>query len=103
MAEIPELTLRDRLRISREHAGLTQPGMAAEIRLYGEKISASTIVRLELNKTPIRDWHLRAWAKVTSVPYHWLKTGEVPSGPGVDDFPWTHQTAGQPLPSSVMA
>lgn len=95
--------MRDRLRISREHAGLNQSEMAAEIRRFGEPISATTIARLELGRAPERSRYLMAWARITSVPYHWLKTGEVPSGPGVDDFPWTHQTAGQPLPSSVMA
>jgi hypothetical protein len=97
MAEIPKLTLRDRLRISREHAGYTSvESLVADIRSSGDdSIAVVTARRLEANLRPPKDYQLRLWARATGVPFVWLKTGEVPPDLVNDGSAWNHDLAGQ--------
>lgn len=97
MAEIPKLTLRDRLRISREHAGYTSvESFVADIRRSGDdSFSVVTARRLEANLRPPKDYQLRLWARITGVPFAWLKTGEAPPDLEGSDTPWINEFAGQ--------
>ena len=74
---IPEIQLRHRLRIAREHAGLDQ-GQIAE--LMG--VSRNTISNAETGAVTVRKIVINAWALACGVPVAWLLTGEPPaSGP----------------------
>lgn len=69
-APVPQWTLGDRLRKAREHAGLKQTEMAAEIG-----IGRSSIINYESDKAIPARPVLIAWAIRCAVPYEWL-TGE---------------------------
>lgn len=69
-ATVPQWTLGDRLRKAREHAGLKQTDMAAEIG-----IGRSSIINYESDKAAPPRPVLVAWALRCAVPYEWL-TGE---------------------------
>lgn len=70
-ARVPSWTQADRLRKAREHAGLTQEQMAAEIGIARRSVSAyesgATV------KRPV----LLSWAMRTSVPLAWIETGSL--------------------------
>jgi transcriptional regulator with XRE-family HTH domain len=66
----PQWTLGDRLRKAREHAGLKQTEMAADLG-----IGRSSIINYESDKAEPPRPVLVAWALRCSVPYEWL-TGE---------------------------
>ena len=74
---IPEVALRHRLRIAREHAGLEQSELAERA-----EISRTSVVNYELGYRTPRRLYLRAIAEATGVDLHWLETGEAPSVDG---------------------
>ena len=69
-ATVPTWTLGDRLRKAREHAGLKQTEMAADIG-----IGRSSIINYESDRAVPPRPVLVAWALRCAVPYEWL-TGE---------------------------
>ena len=74
---IPPITLRHRLRIAREAAGLEQSELADAIG-----ISRNTVGNIEKGKlkTPPRKIIVNAWALACGVPVSWLIDGIHPSG-----------------------
>lgn len=75
---IPEWTMLDRLRKSREDAGLEQSELALRIGL-----GRATVGNYERGDSPIKRPALLSWALATGVPFEWLETGReaVDSGP----------------------
>lgn len=71
---VPQVSLRWRLRIAREEAGLEQPALAA---LAG--ISTRSIVNYERGYTVPRPPVLLAWAVATGVSLAWLREGTEPN------------------------
>lgn len=69
-ATVPTWTLGDRMRKAREHAGLKQTELAAEIG-----IGRSSIINYESDRAQPPRPVLVAWALRCAVPYEWL-TGE---------------------------
>jgi len=69
-AMVPTWTLGDRLRKAREHAGLKQTELAADLG-----IGRSSIINYESDKAKPPRPVLVAWALRCAVPYEWL-TGE---------------------------
>ena len=70
---IPEWTLGDRLRKSREDAGLSQAQLAEALA-----VSRNTIGNAETGARRPLPITIRAWADATGVPLPWLLTGEAP-------------------------
>lgn len=81
---IPTWTLADRLRKSRDAAGLNQEALAARIGS-----SAKTVGRYEAGASEPKRYLVLAWAMATGVDSLWLETGEAPSpsGNGASDVP----------------
>lgn len=78
---VPEWTIADRMRKSREHAGLDQGELA---ELIG--IARNTVSNYERAQTEPRRPALIAWSMATGVPLAWLETGTAPhpEGPAPD-------------------
>jgi transcriptional regulator with XRE-family HTH domain len=78
---IPEITMRHRLRIARESIGLDQDQLAD---LIG--VSRNTIGNMEKGrgKTPPRKLILNAWALACGVPVSWILTGKETPPPNPD-------------------
>ena len=70
---IPTLSLQQRMRVAREHLGLTQAKMARQIG-----ISRATYASTEQGVRQPRPEELATLAAVTGISQHWLETGEVP-------------------------
>lgn len=70
---IPVMSLQQRMRISRENAGLNQEEMAKKIG-----IGRATYAKTEQGVREPRRGELLAIAAITGVDSHWLATGEVP-------------------------
>ena len=64
---VPAWTLGDRMRKAREHAGLKQSELAAEIG-----IARSSIVNYESSRTEPSRPILLSWALRCGVPFEWL-------------------------------
>lgn len=78
-ARVPRFTLADRLRKSREWAGLEQSELAERIGL-----GRTTIGNYERGVTPAKRPLLLSWAIATGVPLEWLRDGiEGNDGPGI--------------------
>lgn len=71
---VPEWTKADRLRKSREAAGMERPYLA---QLTG--LSLTTISNYENGHGNPRASNMRMWAVATGVPFEWLDTGTVPA------------------------
>lgn len=67
------MSLQQRMRISRENAGLNQEEMAKKIG-----IGRATYAKTEQGVREPRRGELLAIAAITGVDSHWLATGEVP-------------------------
>ncbi|VEI98665.1 HTH family transcriptional regulator [Corynebacterium matruchotii] len=67
------MSLQQRMRISRENAGLNQEEMAKKIG-----IGRATYAKTEQGVRELRRGELLAIAAITGVDSHWLETGEVP-------------------------
>lgn len=91
---IPEIQVRHRLRIAREHAGLEQDQLADFIG-----VSRNTVYNYEHGRTNPRRIVLNAWALATGVPVGWLMTGEQPvhGGDGARNPPFSQPTGLPPL------
>ena len=79
--KVPEWTLQDRLRKSREDAGLTQAKLGEYMDLTYKQIG-----NVERGTTPIDGPMLILWAAITEVRLSWLRTGaheptDDPNGP----------------------
>ena len=77
--EVPAWTVADRLRKAREHAGLEQAQLAADLG-----VSRNTVGNYEGGKVTPRRPVLVSWALRTGVPLSWLETGAEsprPAGP----------------------
>lgn len=72
---IPTLSLQQRMRIAREHLGLTQAKMARQIG-----ISRATYASTEQGVRQPRPEELVTLAAVTGISQHWLETGEMEKG-----------------------
>ena len=72
-ANIPPILLRHRLRIAREHAGLDQEQLAAQIG-----VARNTISNAELGNVKPRRITIKAWALACGVPDIWLTDGLLP-------------------------
>lgn len=72
--DVPTWSLGDRLRKAREHAGLTQEDMGAEL-----DVSRRSIGAYESGTTPLKRPQLIAWALRTGVDLAWL-AGESAAG-----------------------
>jgi transcriptional regulator with XRE-family HTH domain len=84
---VPEWSLTDRLRKSRENCGFTQAELGAQMGLNHKIIG-----NVERGTTPINGPLLILWAALCNVDYDWLKDGKTPpSGPQGPD-------GGLPLP-----
>lgn len=66
-AVIPEWSLGDRLRKAREHAGLSQTRLGAEIG-----VSLASVMRYETGKNIPRRPVLLLWALATGIDLNWL-------------------------------
>jgi transcriptional regulator with XRE-family HTH domain len=75
---IPVISVRHRLRIAREHAGLEQDELADRVG-----ISRNTVGNIEKGrlKTPPRKIVVNAWALACGVPVQWILDGTLPDGP----------------------
>ena len=71
--DIPEIMLRHRLRIAREHIGLEQGELAERMG-----VSRNTISAAEKGKNEPRRVVITAWAMACGVNADWLRTGESP-------------------------
>jgi transcriptional regulator with XRE-family HTH domain len=71
---VPGWTVSDRLRKAREHAGLEQAELAADLG-----VSRNTVVNYERGRVEPRRPVLVAWALRTGVPLVWLVTGDASS------------------------
>jgi transcriptional regulator with XRE-family HTH domain len=69
-AAIPEWTLGDRLRKAREHAGLSQTELGAEIG-----VSLSSVSRYEVGQFLPPRPVLLSWALCTGIDLGWLVSG----------------------------
>lgn len=83
---MPEISLRHRLRIAREEAGLDQ-GQLADL-IGTTRLSVSNAERGRT--TQPRRILMNAWALATGVPVSWLINGDTPADPdgpdgGVDE------------------
>lgn len=76
----PEITLRHRLRIARDEAGLDIATLADRMG-----VSRNTISAAENGKSNPRRLLVNAWALATGVPASWLLTGETPGMPDGPD------------------
>lgn len=76
---MPEVELRHRLRIAREHAGYEQEELAQKMG-----VSRNTITNYEKGKVAPRKIVLNAWAWHCGVSLDWINTGRVgtPTPPG---------------------
>ena len=74
---IPQWTLGDRLRKAREDAGLSQAELADLVN-----VSRATVSNAEVGARRPLPITIESWARVTSVPEEWLKTGKAPAGQG---------------------
>lgn len=73
---MPEIEVRHRLRIAREHAHYEQSELAEAIG-----VSRNTISNIEKGKTGkagIRKIVINAWAMACGVPVSWIQTGQAP-------------------------
>ncbi|AXH46031.1 immunity repressor [Gordonia phage Phlop] len=78
---VPEISLRHRLRIAREEAGLEQQSLAERMG-----VSRNTVSAAEKGKNAPRKVVLNAWALATGFDVKWLETGIAPQpGPEGDD------------------
>jgi DNA-binding XRE family transcriptional regulator len=76
--QVPQIEVRHRLRIAREHAGLEQDELAD---LIG--VSRGTIGNAEKGRVQPRKIVVNAWAMACGVPASWIWTGKPPTdGPG---------------------
>lgn len=75
----PEILVRHRLRIAREHAGLEQDELAERIG-----VSRNTVGNAEKGRVQPRKITLNAWALATGVPVSWIEgnSQKRPSDPG---------------------
>lgn len=73
---IPELTLGDRLRLTREKARISRERMGQE---FG--VAAGAIGHWETDRSMPRDMisTIRAWSELTGFDAHWLAFGETAS------------------------
>lgn len=76
--QVPEWTVGDRLRKSRDNAGLKQSEMADLLCEAGLKASRSTVSAWEADENQPRGFRkvIYAWASITAVPAEWLFTGQ---------------------------
>ncbi|WP_159233465.1 helix-turn-helix transcriptional regulator [Mycolicibacterium vanbaalenii] len=74
---VPQIEVRHRLRIAREHAGLEQDQLA---ELIG--VSRNTVGNAEKGRVQPRRITINAWALACGVPASWISTGKVGDGPG---------------------
>lgn len=72
--QVPQWTLTDRLRKSREYAHLSQQQLADAIG-----ISRNSVSNYESGTTSPRQIVLNAWAMATGSSLVWLQTGETPA------------------------
>lgn len=81
---VPEFNKADRLRKSREYAGLEQAELAERIG-----VSRNTVSNAERGVNSPRRIMVRQWALATGVPLLWIETGRTPSpdGDGVQGLP----------------
>lgn len=79
---IPTMTVGDRIRLARRHAGLTAAQLAA-----GSAIDPNTVSNYENGKTTPPATKLRRIAELTGVDEAWLATG-VPSDQAIPGSPW---------------
>ena len=78
---VPDLnTLPIRLRVSRDHAGLTQTELAERMG-----VSRQTIANAENGARQPRKVVLTSWAFACGVDVDWLRTGEAKTPPSDDD------------------
>ena len=73
---MPEVQLRHRLRIAREHAGYEQEELAEKMG-----VSRNTITNYEKGKVAPRKIVLNAWAWHCGVSLDWINTGNPPAAP----------------------
>lgn len=85
---LPSFTLRDRLRKAREHAGLMQADLAAQIG-----ISTVSLSRYESGVRKIPDSIVEPWAEATGVPAEWFYADDAGSLP--------HQTPADTAPEPL--
>ncbi|MEC4837471.1 helix-turn-helix transcriptional regulator [Mycobacteroides chelonae] len=79
--DVPEILVRHRLRIAREHRGLEQAELAD---LIG--VSRNTISNAENGRNEPRKILLNAWALACGVPVKWIENGGTPGrGPSGPD------------------
>lgn len=69
----PQITMRHRLRIAREFAGLEQTELA---ELMGT--TRSTVSNAETGKVEPQRTTVNAWALACGVPASWIRTGQSP-------------------------
>ena len=69
--DIPPVTLRHRLWIARDYAGMDQQELAAAIG-----VSRRTVSNAESGQVTPRAITLNAWAAVCGVPVSWLRNGD---------------------------
>jgi transcriptional regulator with XRE-family HTH domain len=77
---IPQWTMADRLRKSREDLGLDQQQMAERLGIARQSVS-----NYERGHTRPLRLILRQWALATGVPEWWLRSGDVSLGSGTYD------------------
>ena len=89
---VPQIEVRHRLRIAREHAGLEQDQLA---ELIG--ISRTTVSNSEKGRSAPRRIVVNAWAMACGVPASWIWTGdasETPEPPpGIEPGPIAYKVA----------
>ena len=76
---IPELTMGQRLQISREYVHMTQGELAKSLG-----VSLATVQRAETGRSNPRRTTILAWAMATGVNAFWLETGKTPTGTDPD-------------------
>lgn len=77
---VPEISIRHRLRIAREEAGMEQAELAEAIG-----VSRTTVSNAEKGRVDPRKITINAWALATGVPATWLETGKTPPSTGGPD------------------
>jgi transcriptional regulator with XRE-family HTH domain len=70
--KVPKLTLGDRLRLAREHAGIGSQEMAEHF-----KCSRHTITNFEKGRTRPSHATLLEWARLTRYDLGWLMDGQI--------------------------